>query len=121
MSTEKDHGQWPPELDALIAAPRQHKLLFENESVRVLDTQILPGEQTKVHTHKNPASLYIISWSDYIRYDAYGNVLADSKTMTTAPAPGTAMWSGPLAPHSLKNTGDKSLHVISVEIKQAGK
>jgi hypothetical protein len=36
--------EWPDELDALIAAPRHHLLLMENESVRVLDTRVPPGE-----------------------------------------------------------------------------
>ncbi|MBS1640593.1 MAG: hypothetical protein JSR12_11100 [Bacteroidetes bacterium] len=35
---------WAKELDALIAAPQHHKLLFENEWVRVLDTNIPAGE-----------------------------------------------------------------------------
>ncbi|HAO46246.1 MAG TPA: hypothetical protein PLZ45_04180 [Ferruginibacter sp.] len=118
MNKEKETGKWLPELDALVAAPQHHKLLFENEAVRVLDTLILPGEQTRVHTHQYPASLYIISWSDFIRYDPDGQVLADSKTMADSPEPGTALWSGPLLPHALKNTGENELHVISVEIKQ---
>ncbi len=58
---------WDDNLDALVAAPEHHKLLFENNFVRVLDTLILPGEITKVHTHRFPASLYILSWSDFIR------------------------------------------------------
>ena len=32
--------QSPDDLDALIAAPQHHKLLFENEFVRVLDAKI---------------------------------------------------------------------------------
>jgi len=115
--SKENNIQWPAELDALIAAPQHHKLLFENEMVRVLDTMIMPGEITNVHTHQNPASLYIISWSDFIRYDADGNVLVDSGTMGKIPGPGSALWSGPLLPHSLKNTGDNELHVISVEVK----
>ena len=43
---------WPPELDALIAAPKQHRLLLENDRVRVLDTEIAPGDRTPVHTHR---------------------------------------------------------------------
>ena len=27
-------NQWPVEVDALIAAPQHHKLVFENETVR---------------------------------------------------------------------------------------
>ena len=29
---------WPGELDALVAAPGHHKLLLENDIVRVLDS-----------------------------------------------------------------------------------
>ena len=112
--------QWPGELDALIASPQHHKLLFENEFVRVLDTNIAPGEITNVHTHQYSASLYFLSWSDFIRYDEKGNVLVDSKTLSKTPTIGSAFWSEPLAPHSLKNIGNKNLHVISVEIKRLG-
>ena len=105
-------------LDALIAAPQHHKLLFENEFVRVLDANIPAGEITNVHTHRYPASLYFISWSDFIRYDTYGNILLDSRSLEKKPQPGSALWSGPLPAHALKNIGDSDLHVISVEIKK---
>jgi quercetin dioxygenase-like cupin family protein len=48
---------WEESLDALSAAPAQHRLLFENAHVRVLDTRIAPGERTPVHTHRWPAAL----------------------------------------------------------------
>jgi quercetin dioxygenase-like cupin family protein len=53
--------EWPDELDALVAAPAHHKLLFENERVRVLETRIAAGDRTPVHTHRWPAALYILS------------------------------------------------------------
>lgn len=115
---ESTKQQWPPELDALIASAEHHKLLFENESVRVIDAKIPAGEITNLHTHQHPASLYFVSWSDFIRYDAAGNVMADSRSLEKIPAPGTAMWSGPLLPHTLRNIGNNDLHVISVEIKR---
>src|SRR6266487_1339472 len=117
MSEEKNTSHWPDELDALTAAPQHHKLLFENEFVRVLDTNIPAGEMTNVHTHQHPVSLYFISWSDFIRYDAEGNILVDSRSFAKIPGAGSALWSGPLAPHSLKNIGENDLHVICVEIK----
>jgi len=70
MNKEKNLQQFPDVLDALIASPQHHKLLFENEFVRVLDANIPAGEITNLHTHKYPASLYFISWSDFIPYDA---------------------------------------------------
>ena len=116
MNTQQPE-QWPNELDALIAAPQHHKLLFENEFVRVLDANIPPGEITALHTHRFAASHIVISWSDFIRYDAEGNVLLDSRNMGKSVPQHTALWSGPLGPHTLKNVGANDLHIISVEIK----
>jgi hypothetical protein len=110
-------SEWPNEMDALVAAPEHHKLLFENDHVRVLDTLIPPGEITRVHTHKWSATQYILSGSDFIRYDAEGNILVDSRTLSEKPAPSSARWSEPLKPHALKNIGMKDIHVISVEVK----
>lgn len=113
MNKQKDSDA----LDALVAAPQHHKLLFENDSVRVLDTCIGPGETTALHTHRWAATLYILTWSDFVRRDAHGEVLLDSRTIS-ALAPGTALWSPPLAPHTLENVGDAELRVIAVELKR---
>ena len=104
-------------LDALKAAPEHHTLLLENDQVRVLNTLIRPGERTAIHTHCWPATLYILSWSDFIRYDAEGNVMRDSTAMDQTPELGTAVWSGPLGPHSLENIGTRDIQVIAVEMK----
>lgn len=113
----EDNWTWPEELDALTAAPKHHKLLYENERVRVIDTCISPGEVTEVHTHKWAASLYVLSWSDFIRYNDRGDILLDSRNLPNSPSLSKALWSEPLIPHALKNTGEQDLHIISVEIK----
>ena len=61
MPGESREGQGPVDFDALSAAPGQHRLLLENEQVRVLDTRIAPGEKTPLHTHIWPGVLYIRS------------------------------------------------------------
>ncbi|MDB5022592.1 MAG: hypothetical protein JWP78_347 [Mucilaginibacter sp.] len=109
--------QWPDELDALTVAPQHHKLLLENDFVRVIDATIPPGEMTAVHTHRFAASHIVISWSDFIRYDAKGKVLLDSRNIGKSIAPHTVLWSEPLGAHALKNVGAHNLHIISVEIK----
>lgn len=113
-----DNWEWPEELDALIAASKHHKLLLENERVRVLDTCIPSGERTAVHTHKWPATYYVMSWSDFIRYDDKDNIVIDSRTLANPPSVGTATWSEPLVPHSLENVGSQDLRVISIELKK---
>jgi hypothetical protein len=107
-------------MDAMSAAADHHSVLLENDQVRILDTRLGPGEQTPVHTHQWPAALYVLSWSDFIRRDASGTVLADSRTMAAAPRPGEALWLSPLASHQVENVGSADLHIIAVELKQPG-
>jgi len=110
---------WPAELDALVAAPHHHKLLFENDAVRVLDTRIAPGDRTPIHTHRWPSVLHVLSLAPFIRCDASGKVMLDTRN---APAPASlpiTTWSQALPAHSLENVGTTEIHVISVEIKKA--
>jgi hypothetical protein len=41
--------RWPDSLDAFVAAPRHHKLVLDNERVRVLDTRIPARDLVNVH------------------------------------------------------------------------
>ncbi|MDX2117107.1 MAG: hypothetical protein SFY96_02880 [Planctomycetota bacterium] len=108
---------WPAHLDALVAAPKHHRLLLENDRVRVLDTTINPGDIVPLHTHRWPATYYIVSPGSFVRRDASGTITFDSRTATERPAEGTATWSPPLGPHTLENVGTSVIRVVSVEIK----
>jgi hypothetical protein len=113
MAMEK--WRWPEELDALRAAPEYHTLMMENDQVRVLDTRVPPGHKVPLHTHRWPCALFIKSWSDFVRCDESGNMVADSRL---GAAPGAEVaWSGPLGPHTLENVGDCDLWVVAVEQK----
>jgi hypothetical protein len=112
-------GPWPANLDALAAAPDQHTVLLENDAVRVLDTRLRAGDRTPVHTHQWPSVLYVLSWSDFVRCDATGDVLIDSRTFSVKPVDGATLWSDALPPHSAQNVGSRELRVIAVELKRA--
>jgi hypothetical protein len=109
---------WPAELDAVIAAPKHHKLLFENERVRVLEVRIAPGELVPVHTHRWPASIYVAKQSDFLRRDHHGNLLFDSRSMGPPPDKPFAQWTPPLPPHSVENIGSTEILLISTELKE---
>jgi hypothetical protein len=116
-SSEIGAWPWPDSLDAVIAAPSYHTVLFENPQVRVLETRIAPGETVPLHTHRWPGVIYVMAWSDLLRRDAEGAVMLD--TRVTPMAPPSAMWSAPLPPHTLENVGAGEIHIISVELKGA--
>jgi quercetin dioxygenase-like cupin family protein len=113
VTAAKDAGA----LDAMAAAPDHHELLLENDRVRVLDTRLGPGERTPVHTHASPAALYVMNWSDFLRRDAEGRVIVDSRDWERQPAVGEALWLPPLTPHSVENVGRSELRLIAVELK----
>lgn len=108
---------WPPELDAVIASPQHHVVLFENDEVRVLETKILMGEITELHTHEWAGPSYIIDWTDCVRRDENGEITYDSRHPGSTPLIGSSNWSPPLGPHTLKNVGEGTVHVIRIELK----
>src|SRR5271157_1726750 len=46
---------WDPALDAVIAAPKHHKVLFENGQLRVLEVTLEPNDEEPVHHHRWPS------------------------------------------------------------------
>lgn len=115
-----DPTSWPDALDALVAAANFHSLLLENDQVRVIQTLISPREIVPVHTHRWPAVMHILSWSDFVRRDQHGAVLLDTRGQAPpAPLPAIA-WSEPLPPHSVENVGNSIIRIIGVELKRPG-
>jgi quercetin dioxygenase-like cupin family protein len=119
MQSSEAQRQASHPLDALRTAAANHPLLMENHKVRVLDTRVAPGQRTPVHAHEWGAALYVLSWSDFVRYDAVGHVLLDSRNMASKPAAGSSFWVDPIGPHCVENVGDRDLHILAVEIKEA--
>jgi hypothetical protein len=116
---DPEEWSWPDSLDALKAAPESHRLLFENDAVRVLETTIAPRQTTPVHTHRWPGILYLLSIGHFVRRDANGATLVDTRRGGALPRPGSAIWSDALPPHTLENVDSSGIHVIGVELKRS--
>jgi predicted metal-dependent enzyme (double-stranded beta helix superfamily) len=101
----------------MAAAPDHHRVLLENERVRVLDTRLAPGDTTPVHEHGWPAVLHVLSWSDFVRIDRTGKVVLDSRAAGMAPQAGAILWGPALSAHAVRNVGARELHVIAIELK----
>jgi len=109
--------EWPDSLDALVAAPEFHRLLLENDDVRVLETRIGPGETVPVHTHRWPSVLYTLSTGHFVRRDGEGRVLSDTRATDTLPEPGTTVWVAAMPPHTFENVDSSEIRVLNVELK----
>ena len=110
--------EWPAELDAVAAAPNNHKILLENDSVRVLEVSMAPGETEPLHSHRWPSVLYIQQAGDFVDQDANGNVIFDTRELDAPLTYPLTMWKEPEAPHSVVNLSDEiPIRLIRVEIK----
>lgn len=108
----------PDELDGVVVAPNNHKVIFENDKVRVLETTIAAGERTPIHTHLSPTVMYVLSGSHFIRRDEDGKTMADTRANPDFVLP-KVLFADSTPKHTIENTDTHDLVVISVELKNS--
>jgi mannose-6-phosphate isomerase-like protein (cupin superfamily) len=113
---EADVTKWPDSLEAVTAAPGNHKIILENDRIRVLSVTVAPGEKEPLHMHRMPSVLYVIA-DDIQDFDARGKLLYDTRAQTSPPQTPYAEWMPPQAPHRVVNRGKNALRLIRVELK----
>lgn len=109
---------WPASLDAVAAAPGNHRVLLENERVRVLEITVAPGEREPVHAHCLPSVAYVMYEGKYREYDAQGKLMSEGKESPPESQFPTTSWTEPLAPHSFENLDTKPVRSLHIELKQ---
>ena len=110
-----DPSTWDPAFDAVSAAPKNHKVVFENDRLRVLEVTLESGEEEALHHHRWP-SVFVFDQPD-------GTTLPPNRDVMKA----LAKWDGKgcliveMAPQPLGrvlNQSGKTIHGIRVEMKQ---
>jgi quercetin dioxygenase-like cupin family protein len=105
-------------LDGVIAAPDHHRVIFEDERVRVVELRVKPGETVPVHTHRWTTINYVVSHSDFLSRDADGNIKLDSRDGQNEIKEGAVFCLPPFpALHSVENVGAHELRGITFELK----
>jgi hypothetical protein len=126
MDTTIDHpdpAHWDPRLDAVIAAPANHKVLFENDRLRVLEVTLHPAEEEPVHHHRWP-SVFVFDQLKGPIHDMApdGTPLPPNRDVMQA----VQAWDGTgclvvrMAPQPagrVLNGSDRTLHGVRVEMK----
>jgi len=109
---------WPASLDAVAAAPGNHRVLLENERVRVIEITVSPGEREPVHAHCLPGVAYVMYEGKYRDYDAQGKLKSEGKESPPESQYPTTSWTEPAAPHSYENLDTKTMRMMLIELKQ---
>ncbi len=121
-----DPSTWDPALDAVVAAPRHHKVLFENDNLRVLEVTLEPNDEEPVHHHRWPSVFVLDSIKPPVHdIDPEGTRLPPNRDVIRA----VEAWDGKgslvvqMAPQPagrVLNASDKTVHGIRIEMKTAG-
>jgi hypothetical protein len=104
----QDKTDFPEGYDAVQAAPKSHKVIFENELVRVLEVTVPPpGTTEPMHHHRWPS--FFISWNTgggtpHIRYHRGNGEVRDSPSVEEPAHPGawSAHWMKPEPMHAIE-------------------
>ncbi|WP_374437177.1 hypothetical protein [Tabrizicola sp.] len=118
-----DPASWDDELDAVVAAPNQHRVLFENDRLRVLEVVLEPGDEEPVHHHRWP-SVFVFDRlkPPVVDITPSGQRLPPHRNVMQA----LESWDGrgclvvrmaPQPPGRVLNESDAALHGIRIEMK----
>jgi hypothetical protein len=123
MIDQTDPEQWDPALDAVIAAPANHKVVYENDRLRVLEVILKPYEEEPTHHHR---------WPSVFVFDQVQGPIHDMAPDGTIAPPNRDViqaiqaWDGlgclvvhmaPQPAGRVLNASGKTLHGIRVEMK----
>ena len=120
MSPAMSTGQpwpWPQTMDALLAAPDSHRLVLDNDRVRVLEVVIEPGAREPEHTHQ-ALSVMIVDEPARIRYYQGDALVFESPARSRSASAVRVRWMEPEGPHSVENIDQRRYHAIRVELKE---
>jgi hypothetical protein len=124
VSEHSDPSTWDDKFDAVAAAPRNHRVIFENENLRVLEVTLLPDEEEPLHHHRWPSVFVFDSIEPPVTdYDPAGNALPPNRDVIRA----LESWNGQgclvvnMAPQPLGrvlNGSKTTVHGIRIEMKK---
>jgi hypothetical protein len=119
-----DQWHFPMSYDSVAAAPRNHKVLFEDPKVRLIEVTLWPGEREHMHGHPYPSVFAV----DAVFPKMTDKQLDPDASRTTkigggAKAPAgrkfpTCLTMGPQAPHAAMVTGEFPQHFYRLEFKR---
>jgi len=96
--------------DVMKVSPETHKVLLENDQVRVLDARMKPGEKVAMHSHPPNVVYFLTDGKIKITYP-------DGKTEEREVKAGVAGWSEGVT-HAAENVGTTEFHELQIELKK---
>lgn len=110
----------PASFDAVVAAPNSHRVLLEDEKIRVLRVEVAPGVTEPVHDHRWPSVMYF-EQPQAITYITYklinGKPVETERFDAPAFAKSQTVRGDSEGLHAVKNRGSAPFVAIRIEFK----
>ncbi len=103
MSSEKQ--------DPVKLAPHNHKVLFENEKVRVYEANLKKGQKLPMHWHPDHVGYMLTNGK-------FKSTSPDGSSRTGRVKAGAALWRGSVS-HAVENLGSSTFRWITIELKES--
>ena len=119
-------AEWPDSLDAVKADPAHHKIVFENDKVRILEVTGEPFASEPIHTHKWPSVMWSANPNFAKAHMIYYNYAFDpvkkiyfiKDSVAEQGPPANRGFAIPAeGPHRVKNLSDIEILAYRVEFK----
>ena len=95
--------------DAVAVAPHLHKVVIDNEKVRVLDVVVPPGSRAEMHNH--PANV-IVTIDGGVLYMTFPDGTSKEVTLESG-----AVSYSPGSEHIVENKSETTVRVYQIELK----
>ncbi len=112
-----DPATWDPALDGVLAAPKNHTVLYEDDSIRVISVTVAPGETEKPHHHRFPAIFVIDRMVKARDFNGATNEEIPLPIPKDPVFPITVRFP-PQPLHYVENLDTKPFHATRIEFKQ---
>lgn len=106
----------PDPQDAVNAAPNSHRVIYEDEKVRILDVTVAPGAKENLHRHSWPSVLVIDEPTKLADYAPDGTIIVThDRPGLDVPLP--LLVRSPPEYHSVENQDTIPFHLYRIEFK----
>ena len=95
--------------DAVSIAPHLHKVVLENEKVRILDVVVKPGDRAEMHTH--PSNVSVVLKGGTLKFTLPDGTIKEVKLENNFVG-----FSNP-SQHIVDNESTEEVRVIQIELK----
>jgi hypothetical protein len=119
-STGSDPASWNPQGAAPLAASGNHKIVYEDDSIRILSVTVPAGSAEPLHSHPWYSVVVVDQPAKTVNLDGNGNAFDDAFIAVQRTASGLPLVGiqAPQSPHSIKNLDRIPAHLTRIEFKQ---